>query len=268
MKKFILIFMIAFFAKNLSAQAIYGSTTVCLDQVDGAGAPQYVSYYTVNHPLLCDYCKRGNSVQYTLQSGGLLEGPFPTDCSTWGQVYNRVTTLKVVWHTPGTHILTEGWLSCGITGVETAAASITVNVSNGTVNNTTSTITGTSTSPLYPEPYVCDNNLSNFNINTNLTVGSCASSVSNQALYLDRQTTTGGWTQIASAPLYTGNSTRNIATTFGAGNLTGLNNQNIYRIRGAVVTNAPGTKTFTTPKFRVASIGAYNVDYLDRKSVV
>jgi hypothetical protein len=263
MKKFILLltfFTLFMGTKNANAQAIYGPTTVCMDQVDGAGQPRAVTTYTVNHPLLCDYCKRGYNVEYTVQSGGTAS-EFLADCSTSGQIWNRVTTLTIVWTTPGTHVFTVGWKSCGVGYQGSSALSISVNVSNGIVNtsgNLAGTITNTA---LYPEPYVCSNNLSNFNINTDLSIGSCAASVSNQTLYLDRlNSTTGVWAQsVASATLPAGSSTRNMATIFGASNFTGVNNLNIYRVRGSVTSSAAGTKTFTTPNFRVISVAPFNV---------
>ena len=264
MKKFILIFMIAFFAKNLSAQAIYcnGCATVCADKLDSSNGEEYTEVtYTVNHPVGCNYCITSTGV--TFRQDGLVvpADNITTDCSVIGAIVNRVSTVKVRWGV-GAHNLIVTWIDCGFYTFNQVASYATT-VTSGTITNTSGTLTGTSTSPLYPEPYVCDNNLSNFNINTNLSVGSCAATVTSQMLYLDRRnSTTGVWSQgIASSALYGGSSTRNMVTIFGLNNLTGVNNQNIYRVRGVVTSNAPGTKTFTTPKFRVASIGAYNVDY-------
>lgn len=155
------------------------------------------------------------------------------------------------------------WYNCGGPITFSAAASIDVTVSNGIINNS-GTLSGTTTNTtLYTEPYVCNNNLANFNITTNLSVGSCAASVTNQSLYLDRlNSATGVWAQgIASTILYGSSRTGNVATLFGLNNLTANNNQNIYRVRGVVTSTSNGIKTFTTPNFRVVSIGAYNVNY-------
>lgn len=74
MKKFILIMafsMLLGAMPSAFAQAVYGPNTACITEMatNPALGNYGVTYYTVNHPLLCDYCNNPNRFYPTIQSG-------------------------------------------------------------------------------------------------------------------------------------------------------------------------------------------------------
>jgi hypothetical protein len=213
--------------------------------------------YTINNPIGCPYNDQYANMTYeVIDGGGIIQYPI-THSQAFG---DRTSTMSVRWQTTGTHRIAVTWRDC--LWVITQIAYLDVTVSDGSVN-TSAVIMGTSTSTIYPEPYICDNNLNSLQLTTSLNVGSCASSVSNQLIYLERyNATTNAWGFVTSPkPLFGGAYTQSLSSLFGANNLTANANQNIYRVRTQITTNAPGTKTFTTPSFRIVSMGTYNVDY-------